>query len=92
MGLFDKIKDTGGKLSNLKDAGIEKVKSTLKDFENALPIIKKAGYNLNELNIGVGVPHQLLQHLILKMFLMRSIKPLLMRLIQIKLVRLFSTL
>ena len=47
MGLFDKIKDTGGKLSNLKDAGIEKVKSTLKDFENALPIIKKAGSNLN---------------------------------------------
>ena len=44
MGLFDKIKDTGGKLSSLKDAGIEKVKSTLKDFENALPIIKKAGY------------------------------------------------
>ena len=34
----------------------EKVKSTLKDFENALPIIKKAGYNLNELNIAVGVP------------------------------------
>lgn len=56
MGLFDKIKDTGGKLSSLKDAGIEKVKSTLKDFENALPIIKKAGYNLNELNIAVGVP------------------------------------
>ena len=56
MGLFDKIKDSGGKLSNLKDAGVEKVKSTLKDFENALPIIKKAGYNLNELNISVGVP------------------------------------
>ena len=56
MGLFDKIKDSGGKLSNLKDAGVEKVKSTLKDFESALPIIKKAGYNLNELNIGVGLP------------------------------------
>ena len=56
MGLFDKIKDSGGKLSNLKDTGVEKVKSTLKDFENALPIIKKAGYNLNELNVGVGLP------------------------------------
>jgi len=56
MGLFDKIKDSGEKLSNLKEVGVEKVKSTLKDFENALPIIKKAGYNLNELNIGVGVP------------------------------------
>ena len=56
MGLFDKIKDSGGKLSNLKDAGVDKVKSTLKDFESALPIIKKAGYNLNELNIGVGLP------------------------------------
>ena len=29
MGLFDKIKDSGGKLSNLKDTGVEKVKSTL---------------------------------------------------------------
>ena len=56
MGLFDKIKDSGGKLSNLKDTGVEKVKSTLKDFENALPIIKKAGYNLNVLNVGVGLP------------------------------------
>ena len=56
MGLFDKIKDSGEKLSNLKDTGVEKVKSTLKDFENALPIIKKAGYNLNELNVGVGLP------------------------------------
>ena len=56
MGLFDKIKDSGGKLSNLKETGVEKVKSTLKDFENALPIIKKAGYNLNELNVGVGLP------------------------------------
>ena len=55
MGLFDKIKDSGEKLSNLKDTGVEKVKSTLKDFENALPIIKKAGYNLNELNVGVGL-------------------------------------
>ena len=56
MCLFDKIKDSGGKLSNLKDTGVEKVKSTLKDFETALPIIKKAGYNLNELNVGVGLP------------------------------------
>ena len=56
MGLFDKIKDSGEKLSNLKEVGVEKVKSTLKDFENALPIIKKAGYNLNELNVGVGLP------------------------------------
>ena len=56
MGLFDKIKDSGEKLSNFKEVGVEKVKSTLKDFENALPIIKKAGYNLNELNVGVGLP------------------------------------
>lgn len=56
MGFFDKIKDAGGKLGNLKDAGIDKIKATITDFENALPVLKKAGYNLKELNIGVGVP------------------------------------
>jgi hypothetical protein len=56
MGFFDKIKDAGGKLGNLKDAGIDKIKTIITDFENALPVLKKAGYNLKELNITVGVP------------------------------------
>ena len=33
MGIFDKIKGVGGEMANLKNAGMDKVKGTLKDFE-----------------------------------------------------------
>ncbi len=56
MGIFDKIKGVGGEMANLKNAGIDKVKGTLKDFEESLPIITKAGFQLAELNVGVGIP------------------------------------
>ena len=56
MGIFDKIKGVGGEMANLKNAGMDKVKGTLKDFEESLPIITKAGFQLAELNVGVGIP------------------------------------
>ena len=56
MGIFNKIKEVGGEMANLKNAGMDKVKGTLKDFEESLPIITKAGFKLAELNVGVGVP------------------------------------
>lgn len=56
MGIFDKIKGVGGDMANLKNAGMDKVKGTLKDFEESLPIITKAGFQLGELNVGVGIP------------------------------------
>mgnify|MGYP001164879963 FL=1 len=56
MGIFDKIKGVGGEMANLKNAGMDKVKGTLKDFEGSLPIITKAGFQLAELNVGVGIP------------------------------------
>ena len=56
MGIFDKIKGVGGEMANLKNAGMDKVKGTLKDFEESLPIINKAGFQLAELNVGVGIP------------------------------------
>jgi len=56
MGIFDKIKGVGGEMANLKNAGMDKVKGTLKDFEESLPIITKAGFQLAELNVGIGIP------------------------------------
>jgi hypothetical protein len=56
MGIFDKIKGVGSEMANLKNAGMDKVKGTLKDFEESLPIINKAGFQLAELNVGVGIP------------------------------------
>ena len=56
MGIFDKIKGVGGEMANLKNAGVDKIKGTLKDFEESLPIITKAGFQLAELNVGVGIP------------------------------------
>lgn len=66
MGFLDKLKGAGGQISNLKDAGIDKVKSTITDFENSLPIFKKAGYNLNELNITLGLPPTILASFAIK--------------------------
>ena len=44
-----------GKMTDLKDAGSEKINQLLEDFESAKPHLKKAGFTLIELSVDVGI-------------------------------------
>ena len=63
MGIFDKAKESVaavkekalGKMTDLKDAGSEKINQLLEDFESAKPHLKKAGFTLIELSVDIGI-------------------------------------
>ncbi len=51
------IKDSAAaKGSEIMEGAIAKVKDTVRDFNGALPIVKKAGYTLNEVSVELGLP------------------------------------
>jgi len=44
------------KAAELKAAGLEKLTELLNDFNAALPVLREAGYTLNGVEVGVGLP------------------------------------
>ena len=48
---------------NLKEKGLDKIKDTIVQVTDALPVIKKAGYAVNEIEIGMGLPPSVVVHL-----------------------------
>jgi hypothetical protein len=53
---------TGEKLNELKNVGIEKVQELVSQFQQALPALKCAGYELTEFEIELGVTPKLIPH------------------------------
>src|SRR5215831_1361548 len=57
---LEKVKDTfsaaAEKVTDLKDAGAEKVSGYLNELSNGLPIIEAAGFNIDSINIEMGLP------------------------------------
>jgi hypothetical protein len=49
-------KVAASKVGDLKDAGLRMVMETLDDFNAALPIVREAGYTLNGVDVGIGLP------------------------------------
>ena len=47
------------KVEEIKDAGLAKLLETLGDFNNALPILREAGYSLEGFTLGMGIPPNL---------------------------------
>jgi hypothetical protein len=47
------------KVEEIKDAGLAKLLETLDDFNNALPILREAGYSLEGFTLGMGIPPNL---------------------------------
>jgi hypothetical protein len=42
--------------SKLKDVSATKIADTVEDFNAALPVLREAGYMLNSVDIGIGIP------------------------------------
>jgi hypothetical protein len=49
---------TAAKMGELKEAGLAALSVALDDFNAALPAAHEAGYNLQTLNVGLGLPPQ----------------------------------
>jgi hypothetical protein len=47
-------------VEDMKDAGLAKLLETLDDFNNALPILREAGYALEGITLGMGIPPTML--------------------------------
>ncbi len=66
MGLLDKAKEKAGdlasKASDLKNAGTDKIKEIVNEINSNLPVIKEAGYEINELEVILGLPPALRPH------------------------------
>ena len=50
------------KLAELKDLGSEKIQALMMSFQQALPAIQKAGYELTEFEVELGVTPKLIPH------------------------------
>lgn len=51
------MKDAGlDKMNELKEAGLDKIKSGMDELSNGLPLIEKAGFKVNDISIGLGIP------------------------------------
>jgi len=51
------LKDSAAAKGNdLMEGAIAKVKETVRDFNGALPIVRKAGYTLSEVAVELGIP------------------------------------
>jgi hypothetical protein len=48
-----------GKISLLKQAGVDLVKSSLDELSIAQPMVEKAGFKVHDINIGIGIPPQI---------------------------------
>lgn len=53
---------TGEKLNELKNVGVEKIQELVSQFQQALPALKCAGYELTEFEIELGVTPKLIPH------------------------------
>jgi hypothetical protein len=57
---LDKAKDmvdvAAGKVSELKDAGKDKIKSYMDEISNGLPVIEEAGFKTDGISIDLGLP------------------------------------
>ena len=57
---LDKAKETVeivyGKVSEIKDAGMDKIKSYMDEISNGLPVFEEAGFHLDGISIGLGIP------------------------------------
>jgi hypothetical protein len=47
------------KVEEMKDASVGKLMETLDDFNNALPIVREAGFALEAITLGMGIPPKL---------------------------------
>ena len=45
-----------------QEMATDKILSLVNDFNNALPVISKAGYTLEELEVEIGIPPKLIPH------------------------------
>lgn len=59
MGMLDKVKE---KASGLKDAAGDKIKEMVNEINSNLPAIKETGYEINELEIVLGLPPAIIPH------------------------------
>jgi hypothetical protein len=56
-GMATDLRDRASTLSTeLADAAFDRVKATMNDFNNALPILKRAGYTVSGVSVGLGIP------------------------------------
>jgi len=53
--LKDKATETSGKLGDLADLSIEKLKGAIEEVNTALPVVEKVGYKARELEIELGI-------------------------------------
>jgi hypothetical protein len=57
---MDQAKDAMGllrdKLNDVKDIGFDKLKAGIDELSNGLPLIEQAGFEIHDINIGIGIP------------------------------------
>lgn len=62
--IIEKVVETaeniGGAVSNIKDTGAEKVRSIMDELNNSSDIIAKSGFNLDEIEISLGIPPEVI--------------------------------